>query len=110
MMSPIIYGVGGEIEKLYVCKDCLDQVTKMEYFISLNFKKISITELAVIREKFQTEGYIEGLKFEEIEKKKKAGMIERLFTKGKKKETPRPVATLRDYLCHLNLLQKDKVQ
>lgn len=109
MMSPIIYGIGGEIEKLYACKSCLDTVTKLEYFISLNFKKISIEELDTIRKKFADEGYEEGIKFEEI-KEKKAGVIERIFMKKPKKEAPKPIATLRDYLCHLNLLQKDVMQ
>ena len=108
-MSPVIYGIGGEIEKLYVCKNCLDNVTKLEYFISLNFKKITMDELITIRSKFKDEGYEEGIKFEALDKKK-PGVIERLFSLNKKKEAPKPVATIRDYLCHLNLLQKDEIQ
>lgn len=108
-MSPVIYGIGGEIEKLYVCKTCLDNVTKLEYFISLNFKKITLEELNTIRNKFKDEGYHEGIKVEQQEKKN-AGLIERIFSKSKKKEAPKPIATIRDYLCHLNLLQKDTMQ
>ena len=108
-MSPVIYGIGGEIEKLYVCKTCLDSVIKLECFISLNFKKISLEELNTIRNKFKDEGYHEGNKVEHQEKKN-TGLIERIFYKNKKKEASKPIATVRDYLCHLNLLQKDTMQ
>ena len=109
MMSPFIYGIGGEIEKQYICKGCLESITKLEYFISLNFKKISIEELSLIRQKFKQENYDEGIKYEPVETKKQ-GLIQRLFSKSKKPEDPKPIATIRDYLCHLNLLQKDVVQ
>lgn len=104
MMSPIIYGVGGEIEKYYTCRLCGTTTTKVENFISLSFKRLLETELIEIRTKFSNEGYTEGIKFDESDKQKR-GMIDRLL--GRKKEDPKPVTTIRDYLCHLNMLQRE---
>jgi hypothetical protein len=106
MMSPIIYGVGGEIEKFYYCPHCKQHTLKLENFISLNFKKLTLPEMVQIREKFHNEGYEEGIKFED-QVHKSTSMLQRLFKK--KKQPPKPIATIRDYLCHLNLLQKDVV-
>lgn len=108
MMSPIIYGVGGEIEKFYSCDICKRQTMKIENFISLNFKKLTIKELQQVREKFKDEGYSEGIKFQEIATKT-TSVLQRIFTK-KKVQEKRPIATIRDYLCHLNLIQKESVQ
>lgn len=111
-MSPIIYGVGGEIEKLYTCNSCGNAQLKIEKFISLNFKKLQMEELEEIRNRFSDKGYQEGLKHENDfnMQPKKMGLIQRFFSK--KKETPkaRPITTVRDYLCHLNLLQKDTAE
>ncbi len=106
-MSPVIYGIGGEIEKYYSCKYCHNIITKIENFISLNFKKLQPNELEEIRDKFASEGYHEGIKYEETGEKKK-GIFKNLFSK--KKDNLKPIITIRDYLCHLNLLQKDQVE
>ena len=104
MMSPIIYGVGGEIEKYYHCKSCKKMTRKLENFISLNFKRLMEPELKEIRQKFGNEGYSEGIRFDQ-NGKQKWGVLNKLF--NRKKDNMRPITTIRDYLCHLNLLQKE---
>jgi hypothetical protein len=104
MMSPVIYGVGGEIEKYYHCRSCKKMTRKLENFISLNFKRLMESELKEIRQKFGSEGYSEGIRFDQ-NGKQKWGMLNKLF--NRKKDSMRPITTIRDYLCHLNLLQRE---
>lgn len=102
--SPIFASLGGEMQKTYACQNCHNLKTTLEHFISLNFKILDLSVIQMIRERFEEEGYKEGLRTK-IETKKKG--LFGLFRTVKEKKI---VSTLRDYLCHLNLIQKESVK
>lgn len=103
--SPIFAAIGGEIEKNFLCKECSNTTHRVENFISLNFKKLHEPEISEIRGQFEKQGYREGLVYRSDTRKK--GLLSRVFQR-KQKQTP--VVTIRDYFCHLNLLQRERLE
>lgn len=103
--SPIFAAVGGEIEKNLMCKECSNTTQRCENFISLNFKKLQEPEIAVIREQFEKQGYREGQVYKT--EGRKQGLLSRVFQRKRKQV---PVVTIRDYMCHLNLLQREQTE
>lgn len=97
-MSPIFNAFGGGIEKVYECAQCHKSKTRVEDFVSLSFKTMSLEEVQFVRSRFAEKGFAEGLVYKETPAKK-TPLLHKLL--GKKADKT-PVLTIRDYLCHLN--------
>lgn len=103
--SPVFAAIGGEIEKYLLCKNCGKFTSRLENFISLNFKKLQESEVQEIRRKFEHQGYAEGMVTKQSPEKR--GLLSKFLNR---KPKVIPLVTIRDYLCHLNLLQREFVE